>query len=809
MRVVLEDGVADLDEGVVRRDAGEETLTEMERSLLRYLADHPNQVVERSDLLRKVWGYAGNARTRTVDVTMRRLRSKVERDPSAPERIVTVVGRGYRFVPYAHGPELLGRTALLQQLETLRQAGVRRLLLTGPGGAGKTTTARAFVAHRSGELEVELLGCVQRDTVLDALADALGLGGESLSIERLRAALGAGHGPVLLDNIDDVDDDGLLALEELFGGLQRPIVATSRRAPRLRDERVVAVDPLSLPDMVELLTGLLGEQNVSAEADAIHALAARLDGLPLAAELAASRARVLGVAELARSLPDPQLLADAQQPVHHRSLAVLVDASVDQLTPPLRRALVRLSSVHGTFGTDRARVVLGDNALGMVVDLHERSLLQRDNQPGPLRFRLLDTVQAHVQRLATADDEQAVWRAWSDESERRVEALRSEEPSFIALLHEARDDLLAAWAAAKGHDRGPLAALLFGALYFRERLRTLRDVLDATLAEAETSRRGELLLYRAWCRRRLGDVPAVAEDIALARSLPGNPPWLGPELSLLEGQSVAYAEPERAIALLEVLCSDAGLPDTLRGMACVGSGHAFRRIGQSQRAEVAFRRATVLLAESPARLLCAPLVGLGSLALADGRLAAAREAYERALEVARRAGDEHALAVLRSNLGVVQLSEHRWEDATRSLADAARRHRFLGRTRSQLMALFALGRARLMHGELGPARAALDEALSLAQGEGLADEAAWVGLTLALVWAREGQAAEARALVATYRERHEPLAQMAVAHLALNEGDPQPARAWLGAGHLDAERELEPEAWMLQQRLEMTGCRRP
>ncbi|MBN1875993.1 MAG: response regulator transcription factor [Anaerolineae bacterium] len=68
-----------------------------EYELLTALALHRGQVLSRAQLLRYVWGWENTGNSRTVDVHIRWLRSKIEADPAAPQRIVTVWGMGYRF----------------------------------------------------------------------------------------------------------------------------------------------------------------------------------------------------------------------------------------------------------------------------------------------------------------------------------------------------------------------------------------------------------------------------------------------------------------------------------------------------------------------------------------------------------------------------------------------------------------------------------------------------------------------------------------------------------------------------------------
>jgi DNA-binding response OmpR family regulator len=68
-----------------------------EYELLLYLARHRGQVMSRDNILERVWGWDFGGGSRTVDVHVRWLREKIEKDPSNPERIITIRGVGYRF----------------------------------------------------------------------------------------------------------------------------------------------------------------------------------------------------------------------------------------------------------------------------------------------------------------------------------------------------------------------------------------------------------------------------------------------------------------------------------------------------------------------------------------------------------------------------------------------------------------------------------------------------------------------------------------------------------------------------------------
>jgi DNA-binding response OmpR family regulator len=74
-------------------------LTAREFDLLWFMANHPRRVFAREQLMRRVWGYSAAVDTGTVTVHMRRLREKIEEEPSRPRHLETVWGVGYRFTP--------------------------------------------------------------------------------------------------------------------------------------------------------------------------------------------------------------------------------------------------------------------------------------------------------------------------------------------------------------------------------------------------------------------------------------------------------------------------------------------------------------------------------------------------------------------------------------------------------------------------------------------------------------------------------------------------------------------------------------
>ena len=171
MRLWLADRQVDLvTRAVTRAGYDPVRLTTKEAELLGYLAGRATEEVPRGDLLGDVWGYAPTAKTRAVDFTVRRLRQKIEVDPTSPAHIVTVHGVGYRFDPGSAPPEraapvaapatglevappdtaTVGRGAELRSVRDAFAAGARMVTLLGPVGVGKSHLAREIASREAG-----------------------------------------------------------------------------------------------------------------------------------------------------------------------------------------------------------------------------------------------------------------------------------------------------------------------------------------------------------------------------------------------------------------------------------------------------------------------------------------------------------------------------------------------------------------------------------------------------------------------------------------------------------------------------------
>ncbi|MFJ8537858.1 ATP-binding protein [Streptomyces sp. NPDC093591] len=360
------------------------------------------------------------------DTYRRRLRDELGTDPGpALQELHQELLRGEaptvrRGVPHEPNP-LLGRDADV--------AAVRRLLnstrvtsVVGPGGLGKTRLAGAVARDAEQRIVhlVPLAGVRQDADVAPEVASALGVG-EGLRpaaggdlIAGIVGALGSGPALLVLDNCEQVVQGVADLVQALVSRTREVRVLTTSRAPLgLSSETVYPLPELDLATTVELFEqrARSARPDVDLPADTVAALCHRLDGLPLATELAAARVRVLSVPEIARRLEDRFALlrgGPRDAPHRHRTLHAVVDWSWNLLEEPGQAALRALSVFPAGFTAETAEQLLDDpDALEILEDLVDQSLLRVTDTPHGTRFRMLETVRefAAVHRERAGEDE--------------------------------------------------------------------------------------------------------------------------------------------------------------------------------------------------------------------------------------------------------------------------------------------------------------------------------------------------------------------------------------------------------------------
>lgn len=397
---------------------------------------HPLDEEQLLELMRCQTATAGAAAALAAyDSHRRRLREELGTDPGpALQELHQELLRGQapavrRGVPHEPNP-LLGREADIATVTRLVHSS-RVTSIVGPGGLGKTRLAAAVARdaeHRVVHL-VPLAGVGSDADVAAEVASALGAAGDAGPLAGIVGALGPGPALLVLDNCEQVVS-GVADLVRALVSMTRHVrVLTTSRAPLgLSSEAVHPLPELDPRTTVELFEQRARAARPDAElpAGAVAALCRRLDGLPLAIELAAARVRVLSVAEIARRLEDRFALlrgGPRDAPRRHRTLHAVVDWSWNLLEPDGRAALRALSVLPGGFTTEAAEHLVGGqdvpDVLDVLEDLVDQSLLKVTDTAHGTRFRMLETVRefaaAHRERAGEEETVGDRYTGWARE----------------------------------------------------------------------------------------------------------------------------------------------------------------------------------------------------------------------------------------------------------------------------------------------------------------------------------------------------------------------------------------------------------
>ena len=386
--------------------------------------------------------------------------------------------------------------------------------LVGPAGCGKTRLAveaarQAAPGYPDGAWFVDLTSA-SPDRVLDTVASTLGLplSGPADPTEALRRYTSARRMLVVLDNCEHVLDAAAELVDALLvGGSTLSVLATSREPLEVDGEQVVGLTPLPVPAAVELFLERLDTPPPADALDSVREIVAAVDGLPLALELAAGRARAFTLTEIAA---DVRVDASALSRVgrgrtHHRTVREAIDSSYRDLPRPLAALHRAVGAVPGPFTAELAAGLVAADVTNAVAGLAHRSLLTPlgpARAGGASRFAQLATVRGHANHLAerAGEDPAGPRNAW-------VARLVCARPALGSARHVgwygALDDDLAALRATLQHTlvEAPsatgvaVAARL--AVYWgfrgmaREGERWMRTAVDACAADPELGRRAE------------------------------------------------------------------------------------------------------------------------------------------------------------------------------------------------------------------------------------------------------------------------------------------------------------------------------
>ncbi len=722
-------------------------------------------------------------------------------------------------------------------------AETRLVTLTGSGGCGKTRLALA-VAHdvaagfEHGARWVELSGVGAPGSVAQALADAVSVReapGRTLVasvIDKLRVQ----RVLVVLDNCEHVVETCAELVAELLGACRHvSVLATSREPLAIDGETTWEVPPLRVPDPQARSADAVASAEAVAlfevrarqvrpdfavtvdNAAAVGEICRRLDGIPLAVELAATRMRVLSVEQIAAGLSDRfRLLTGGGRgaPSRQRTLEASVAWSFGLLADAERLSLARLSVFASAFDLEAAQALVAGpdidavQVLDLVSALVDRSLLQVSEHDGRARYRLLETIRAFArQRLAELDDPARVRDRhlghFIDFANRARAGLDG--PDAAAWNKRLAGDLpdlraAMAWAVDAGRPEAvlgiaePTRRFWFDRGRYSEMVRWLQAAVDSPAATDTDRARGLITASLviagsdhaasaySFADRGVTMARAVdADDATLALGLVLRA-YLGLASGLATSDSVT-ADAEQALTLTERL--DNGPARSL--VLAFAALTAFD--GRSLVAGVALFEQTVAVCDDAEVSFTRPTAHtqLGLCLLLRGELDRAREHTRQGLAWARRIDrpnwETYALAVL----AAVDLCEGHIEAAAEQLADAEA----LVRARSLSSNPFEMlvGRwtvlAAYRSGETDKARRAAEALLRTARDRRSRLGEAWATWSLGLVALAEQRPDDARGHLERCRQ------------LSVDPRYPFTlGRALIGLAYLDSDPD---EAWELAQ----------
>jgi predicted ATPase/class 3 adenylate cyclase len=574
-----------------------------------------------------------------------------------------------------------------REMEEVRQllASSRLLSLLGMGGLGKSRLSMQVAAivledYPDGVWFVELAAVTDPLLVPQATASVLGVKEEpgGSVTEALVRFVCDRKLLIVLDNCEHVVYAcGELAKRLLQSGPQVRVLASSRDALRIAGETVFQLSPLPAPASgAELQSeGLLANDAVrlfvdrataaqpsfrlnARSAAAVAEICRRLDGIPLALELAAARTRSMPVETIAARLQDRfKLLTTSDRTVlpRQQTLRALIDWSFDLLDESERTLFRRLSVFAGGWTLEAAEAVCAgggidtDAVCELLAQLVEKSLVVLDTEA--MRYRMLDTVRQYAEeRLAQSGDHEPVHGrhlAWSLALAERARAglAGPEQGRWIAELDRERENLLVAhrWCdrAENGVEQGLQLVFLLKIYWYQHGLLTL----------------GHRVTSEALARTRSGD-----RSLARCRGLAD----VGQFCTFMGRHGEARRYLEESLALARELDDQNRIAAVLLtlGLACRGDGD------MATAAQYSAESITVARAVGNPRQLASALNSHAQLLRQQGDLAAAESLYAEAVQILDAMGDRESVALGRLNLAVVAIERGQTETARTLLAQA-------------------------------------------------------------------------------------------------------------------------------------------
>lgn len=643
-------------------------------------------------------------------------------------------------------------------------AHARLVTLTGSGGCGKTrlslqVAAEELVDFSDGVWLIELAPLSDPEILPRVLGAALGLRDESgrPSLDTLIDFLRNRNVLIVLDNCEHlIEACAKLADMVLRVAPQIKLLASSREALGIAGEQIFAVPSLQVPDtQVPVTAATLQHEAVrlfveravavqpgftltNANASSVVQICRRLDGIPLAIELAAARVKTLSIDDIAQRLDDRfRLLTGGSRTAlaRQQTLRALVDWSYNLLNTQERLLLHRLSVFTGGWTLQAAEEICSDEdipnceILELLIHLVDKSLviLDESDENQTSRYRMLETIRQYAREKLFESDEGDRVRTrqlkffvqFAELAE--LQFYGAEQATFLNRAQAELENLRTALDWSKRNESVDAGLRIIGALWqfwFRrghwtEAFERAVGFLSRPAPTQDKSVRSKALLTAsvlAWCRDdQTTEDACLEESLALARDIgePGKP--LLAVLATFFGYIKLYQDSARARSL-----SEEGLR---RG----------REINNQWITGLA---------------LCT----LGQIAQVEGDLTAARRLFEEDLQVLRDIGNNSILAAVRCNLGGVICQQGDPETGKAHMKAGLTIYHQLGDRARLTIMLLSLGRILLQHGDHIAARSYLEEGLEIAQGLGAREQTANAFMALGELASQEQDHARARVM---------------------------------------------------------------